>query len=74
LDTAQDLNQREIMDSLTDQAQQTRTGKGRFALGGPASNKKALKHGLYAYQAMLNGQGVDERTSLFKTMREKSWN
>ena len=71
MDTAQDLNQREIMDSLTDQAQQTRTGKGRFALGGPASNKKALKHGLYAYQAMLNGKGLDERTSLFKAMREK---
>ena len=59
------------MDSVTDQALQTRTGKGRFAPGGPSGNKKALKHGLYAYQAMLNGKGVDERTSPFKAMREK---
>ena len=59
------------MDSLTDRAPQTRTRKGRFAPGGPAGNKKALKHGLYAYQAMLNGKGLDERTSLFKAMREK---
>ena len=59
------------MDSVTDQALQTRTGKGRFAPGGPSGNKKALKHGLYAYQAMLNGKGLDERTSLFKAMREK---
>jgi hypothetical protein len=50
---------------------QLRTGKGTFAHGGPAGNKKALKHGLYAYQAMLNGKGLDERTSLFKAMREK---
>ena len=50
---------------------QTRTGKGRFAPGGPPGNKKALKHGLYVYQAMLNGKGLDERTSLFKAMREK---
>jgi hypothetical protein len=60
-----------FMDSLTDQAPQMRTRKGRFAPGGPAGNKKALKHGLYAYQAMLNGKGLDERTSLFKAMREK---
>jgi len=64
-------NRPEIMDSVTDQALQTRTGKRRFAPGGPSGNKKALKHGLYAYQAMLNGKGVDERTSPFKAMREK---
>ena len=61
-------NRPEIMDSVTDQAPQTRTGKGRFAPGGPSGNKKALKH---AYQAMLNGKRLDERTSLFKAMREK---
>ena len=44
---------------------------GRNAPGGPPHNKKALKHGLYAYQAMLNGNGLDERTSLFKALREK---
>jgi len=60
-----------FMASLTDHAQQTRTGKERFAPGGPAGNKKALKHGLYTYQAMLNGKGLDERTYLFKAMRDK---
>jgi hypothetical protein len=39
--------------------------------GAPPRNKNAVKHGLYAYQAMLNGKGLDERTSLFKAMREK---
>ena len=44
---------------------------GRNAPGGPPGNTKALKHGLYAYKAMLNGNGLDERTSLFKALREK---
>jgi hypothetical protein len=39
--------------------------------GGPPGNQKAVKHGLYAYKAMLNGKGLDERTSLFKALREK---
>jgi hypothetical protein len=39
---------------------QTRTGKGRFAPGGSSGNKKALKHGVYVYQAMLNGKGLDD--------------
>ena len=43
----------------------------RNAPGGPPGNRKALKHGLYAYKAMLNGDGLDERTSLFKALREK---
>src|SRR5262245_47762569 len=47
-----------------------RTG-GRNAPGGPPGNKKAIKHGLYSYRAMLNGDGLDERTSLFKALREK---
>ena len=41
------------------------------ARGGPPGNKKALKHGLHTYKAMLNGDGLDERTSLFKALREK---
>ena len=44
---------------------------GRNAPGGPAGNKKAVKHGLYSYKAMLEGRGLDERTSLFKALREK---
>jgi hypothetical protein len=38
---------------------------------GPKGNKFAVKHGLYSYRAMLNGDGLDERTSLFKALREK---
>lgn len=45
--------------------------EGEICPRGSAGNKKALKHGLYAYQTMLNGKGLDERTSLFKAMREK---
>ena len=58
------------MDPMSETAQ-PRTGKGTFARGGPAGNKKALKHGFYTYKAMLNGNGLDERSSLFKAMREK---
>ena len=47
-----------------------RTG-GRNAPGGPPGNRYALKHGLHTYKAMLNGNGLDERTSLFKALREK---
>lgn len=55
----------------TDQAAAvTRNHKDR-AGGAPPCNKNAVKHGLYAYQAMLNGKGLDERTSLFKAMCEK---
>jgi hypothetical protein len=39
--------------------------------GAPPGNKNALKHGLHSYKAMLNGNGLDERTSLFKALREK---
>src|SRR5215510_8741438 len=41
------------------------------AAGGPPGNKKAVKHGMYSYKAMLDGNGLDERTSLFKALREK---
>jgi hypothetical protein len=30
-----------------------------------------VKHGLHTYKALLNGKGLDERTSLFKALREK---
>jgi hypothetical protein len=48
-----------------------KTGHGTPGRSGPPGNKKALKHGLYTYKAMLNGDGLDERTSLFKALREK---
>ena len=44
---------------------------GNVAPPAPRGNKYAVKHGLYTYKAMLNGNGLDERTSLFKALREK---
>lgn len=41
------------------------------ARSGPPGNKDAVKHSLYVYKAMLNGDGIDQRTSLFKALREK---
>ena len=55
----------------TDQAAAVTTNHKDRAGGAPPRNKNAVKHGLYAYQAMLNGKCWDERTSLFKAMREK---
>ena len=51
-----------------DQADKRRLNK---AGGAPRGNKNAVKHGLYVYKAMLNGKGLDERTSLYKALREK---
>ena len=39
--------------------------------GGPPGNKKALRHGLYSLRAMLNGDGLDRRTSLYRALAEK---
>jgi hypothetical protein len=44
---------------------------GKPGRSGPPGNKNAIRHGLHAYKAMLNGDGLDERTSLFKALREK---
>jgi hypothetical protein len=41
------------------------------ARGAPPGNKNALVHGLHSYKAMLDGDGLDQRTSLFKALREK---
>ncbi len=38
---------------------------------GPPGNKNALQHGLYSLKAMLNGDGLDRRTSLYRALREK---
>ena len=50
---------------------QRKVGHGQRARSGPPRNKNAVKHGLYSYKAMLEGKGLDERTSLFKALREK---
>jgi hypothetical protein len=52
----------------TTQVSKSRRGQGG---GAPQDNKNALKHGLHTYKTMLNGNGLDERTSLFKALREK---
>jgi hypothetical protein len=48
-----------------------KVGHGKPARSGPPGNKNAVKHGFYTYKAMLNGDGLDQRSSLFKAMREK---
>jgi hypothetical protein len=55
----------------SDQTTDISTTQRHNAGGAPRGNKNAVKHGLYAYKAMLNGNGLDERTSLFKALREK---
>ena len=52
----------------TSESSKSRQGQGG---GAPRGNKNNLVHGLYSYRAMLNGNGLDERTSLFKALREK---
>src|SRR5262249_18633934 len=39
--------------------------------GAPKRNHNAVKHGLYAFRRVLNGKGIDERSSLFKALRAK---
>src|SRR6266508_3092235 len=41
------------------------------AAGAPFGNKNALKHGLHHYQTMLDGDGLDQRSGLFRALREK---
>ena len=39
--------------------------------GAPIGNKNRLIHGLNSYRAMLNGDGLDQRTSLYRALAEK---
>jgi hypothetical protein len=50
---------------------QVRQNSRKRAGGAPPGNKNNLVHGLYSYKAMLNGKGLDQRTSLFNALREK---
>ena len=59
------------MPTDTTEDQSTRSTKPRGAVGAPLGNRNGLKHGLYVYKAMLDGDGLDQRTSLFKALREK---
>src|SRR3990172_3617411 len=42
--------------------------KGR---SGPPGNLNGVRHGLYSLRALLSGDGLDQRTSLYKSLREK---
>ncbi len=44
---------------------------GKSGQSGPPGNKNALQHGLYSLRAMLNGDGLDRRTSLYRALAEK---
>src|SRR5438128_7012358 len=40
-------------------------------VGGQKGNRNGVVHGLYSCRAMLNGGRLDERSSLFRALREK---
>jgi hypothetical protein len=40
-------------------------------VGAPFGNKNALRHGLHHYKAMLDGDGLDQRSGLYRALREK---
>jgi hypothetical protein len=44
---------------------------GKPGRSGPPGNQHNLKHGLYSYKAMLNGDDLDQRTSLYRALRDK---
>jgi hypothetical protein len=44
---------------------------GKPGRSGPPHNKNSVRHGLYVYRALLQGDGLDQRTSLYKALREK---
>ncbi len=44
---------------------------GKPARSGPPGNKNAMRHGLYSLRAMLNGDGLDRRTSVYRALTEK---
>jgi hypothetical protein len=63
----------ELEPAVSNECPQPRSnvGHGKPGRSGPPGNKNALKHGLYTYKAMLNGEPLDERTSLYRALREK---
>jgi hypothetical protein len=49
----------------------TTSTKPAKAGGPPKGSHNALSHGLYYYKAVLDGDGLDERSSLFRALRMK---
>jgi len=52
-------------------AQRSNGHSNHNAGGAPLGNQNALRHGLYSLRAMLNGDGLDRRTSLYRALTEK---
>jgi hypothetical protein len=44
---------------------------GKRGRSGPPGNKNSLQHGLYSLKAILNGDGLDKRTSLYRALLDK---
>ena len=44
---------------------------GKRGRSGPPANQNGLRHGFYSLRAMLNGDGLDRRTSLYRALAEK---
>jgi hypothetical protein len=44
---------------------------GKQGRSGPPGNKNGVIHGLYGYKRMLDGDGLDQRSSLYHALREK---
>lgn len=44
---------------------------GKPGRSGPPHNKNHLKHGLTVYKAILNGGDLDQRTSLYRALKER---
>jgi hypothetical protein len=65
---AKELNSRLMETNTATEISKNHRGE---AGGAPAGNRNAVKHGLHSYKAMIDGKGLDERTSLFKALREK---
>jgi hypothetical protein len=59
------------MDTASNESTEIAKPKQVRAGGAPKGSTNHVTHGLYMYKAMLNGNGLDERTSLFKAVREK---
>lgn len=66
-----DENESKTRASTVPLGRRRKFGSARKAPGGPPGNKYAVKHGYYTYKAMLDGDGLDERSSLFKALRRR---
>jgi hypothetical protein len=65
------INEPRTMSTTDSQTTQKKSWHGKPGRSGPPGNKNALKHGLHSFRAMLNGDGLDQRTSLYRALMEK---